>query len=267
MKTSIVGITYVSIFLLFYALLLRLAAKILATKLQWRLCLQYSFLAVLIAMAIYTIGLSGEFSLVLILLSHLGLGTAVIGKWGANADGNALGWKQGLKITALSCGLWFAAGPIMGALYVVTRIAGWGSYTSEFTREKPLETDIIGRWKPVPSTICAMKNQEFAISTHAITLTADHGFTMSNIPDCWHTYYYDGDRMGSLENCSGQWKLELKQDLWWMVEMSTLKKYSCSGSLTLLNLKPPYRIALRWGDPDGGRQMVFERETGLPSPN
>jgi hypothetical protein len=127
----------------------------------------------------------------------------------------------------------------------------------QFARQKPNETDLVGRWVPTPSTLDDMRtNGGYTISTHELVLNADRTFSMKNIPDWWATDF--GDSKRGFRSASGRWALA-----WatgghdWGVDL--VVGTSGIGFVHVRNQKPPHLLHIGIGDPDNGHFMLFAR--------
>ena len=110
---SIVSFFIAVIFgLLFYAPFIRLSSRIiLKVGLQWKMCLIFSavFYVILIIKIFLEnklqISISNFIAIPIGILFNLLYGTIFLGKYGKHIDGNKLGYKIGLKISALGMAL------------------------------------------------------------------------------------------------------------------------------------------------------------------
>jgi hypothetical protein len=98
--------------LLIYAPFIRLSSRIiLKVGLQWRMCLIFSavFYVILIIKILLEnklqISISNFIAIPIGILFNLLYGTIFLGKYGKHIDGNKLGYKIGLKISALGMAL------------------------------------------------------------------------------------------------------------------------------------------------------------------
>lgn len=129
----------------------------------------------------------------------------------------------------------------------------------QFAREKPHESDLVGKWIPTSATLEDMrKHGGYAISTHELVLNADKTFSMANMPDWWASDF--GESKGAFQSASGRWSLSLAtggED--WRVDLTV--GTAGIGFLHVRNQKPPYLIHIGVGDPDSGHFMLFERSS------
>jgi hypothetical protein len=160
-------------------------------------------------------------------------------------------------------------------------IANW--HELNFTRHKPSEADLIGRWIPTAKTRKEiLKRGKYPDAICEIRINADGSFTMRNMPDWWRGGLGESHRR--LESGSGVWKLSepsstrmsasgkvyRHKDPWAGWEL-LLRFASFSGehpipsggatSVRLCRQSPPYQMFFYVGDPDSGDAMLFERES------
>jgi hypothetical protein len=126
-----------------------------------------------------------------------------------------------------------------------------------FARQKPLETDLVGKWVPTTQTLEDMRgNGGYSISTHELVLNADKTFFMNNMPDWWATDF--GESKKGFQSAAGRWTLSpATGDSDWGIDL--VVGTSGIGFLHVRNQKPPYLIHIGIGDPDNGHFMLFER--------
>lgn len=126
-----------------------------------------------------------------------------------------------------------------------------------FTRKKPAEIDLVGTWRPTPTTLKEIRDRgHYPAATNEIILRADHTFSMRNMPDWWKNGF--GESHGQLESDDGTWQLEAARDVWkiWVVG---LRFRWGTTSINLYRQHAPYLIFIRVGDPNNGEAMFFER--------
>ena len=139
-------------------------------------------------------------------------------------------------------------------------------YPAAKTTPQPRVQDLAGTYLPTPETRDFIKNQGHYPSAKTFILLSRNGtFRFSNVPDCWHTE--SGDSRGLFDSGSGRWNVEKSQE-WWDVGLDFTNTAGFhseqlpNGLATFIQLsgqKPPYRLHLTVGDPDGGKALDFER--------
>lgn len=150
-----------------------------------------------------------------------------------------------------------------------------------YTKHKPLETDLIGCWIPTAeSRKEILARGHYPAAEYELALNADGTFAMRNMPDWWMDA--SGRSQGRFHDGTGTWKLEEDKSLW-RIWVLALRFESFSGErlvashdsripvkapfVMIINLyrqSAPYQIFFRIGDPNNGDAMFFERAA---SPN
>lgn len=126
-----------------------------------------------------------------------------------------------------------------------------------FTRSKPIVEDIVGIWKPTPTTLSYIRQEGgYPEVNHELNFRADGTFSMLNMPDWWQNSF--GRSWKSFHSENGTWKLKKDNMIWdiWVIE---LKLSSGIDSVNLYGQESPYLIFIRVGDPNDGKAMFFER--------
>jgi hypothetical protein len=134
----------------------------------------------------------------------------------------------------------------------------------QYTRTKPLETELVGSWRPTAKTISDLRRRgRYAATDHELNLRPDHTFTMRNMPDWWRNGF--GESHGQFDSGNGTWELSSANNVWqiWVVwlHFSQFPGSASSGAtpIHLCHQRPPYLIFIGVGDPDEGEGMLFER--------
>ena len=140
-------------------------------------------------------------------------------------------------------------------------------YPASETTPKPRVQDLSGTYFPTPEAQAFIKNQgHYPSAKTFIVLSRNGTFRFSNVPDCWHTE--SGDSHGKFDSGSGRWTIENYQE-WWDVGLnftnttgfhSEKLPNGLTTGIQLIGQKPPYRLHLTVGDPDGGKALDFERQ-------
>jgi hypothetical protein len=145
-----------------------------------------------------------------------------------------------------------------------------------YTRRKPLETELVGRWIPTAQSRKEILGRgKYPAADYELTLNADGSFAMRNMPDWWLDPV--GRSQGRFHDGAGNWKLEERKEVW-RVWALMLHFESFSGNRlvrsrdsmvplkapwgTTVNLyrqSAPYLMFFRIGDPNEGDVMFFER--------
>jgi hypothetical protein len=149
-----------------------------------------------------------------------------------------------------------------------------------YTRRKPLEIDLVGRWKPTAQARKEILGRgKYPAADYAVSLNADGTFAMHNMPDWWLDSF--GLSQGRFHDGAGTWKLEERKEVW-RVWGLMLQFDSFSGNrlvrshdsmvplkapwktwVNLYRQSTPYLIFFRIGDPNEGDVMFFERAASL----
>jgi hypothetical protein len=82
----------------------------------------------------------------------------------------------------------------------------------QFTRTKPLESELVGTWRPTADTLKDIRGRgHYAAATHEVVLRQDHTFSIRNMPDWWSNGF--GESHGQFEAGDGTWHLEAGHDV------------------------------------------------------
>lgn len=136
-----------------------------------------------------------------------------------------------------------------------------------YTKSRPNPADLVGVYVPDQATLDLIAREgRYAQRPASITLGADGSLEITNIPDWWLTDF--GHPMGGFDTGHGKWELYVHQR-WWALDLdfpSTEQFESLHHrptrfvtSFMLVGQRPPYKILIHVGDPDGGRVMLFEK--------
>ena len=134
-------------------------------------------------------------------------------------------------------------------------------YSSSYTRNRPNEADLIGKWVPDEATLKNMRDKgryNTNKTRTSLTLYSDGSFEMVDMPDWWRDPF--GKPHGVLQSDSGYWKLkEHSPGSWWEIDFDFPK---WGGTTTALRREtPPFIIHFTLGDADSGDAMVFVRQS------
>jgi len=129
-------------------------------------------------------------------------------------------------------------------------------YSGTYTRTRPNETDLIGRWVPDAATLAYMRTgggYDTSRMHTRIVLRSDGTFELFDMPDWWRDGF--GRSHGSFESSSGKWNVgQHPDDKSWEIELAFR---AWNTSMSLRGQKPPYLIHVTLGDPDQNDAMVF----------
>lgn len=129
-------------------------------------------------------------------------------------------------------------------------------YTSEYATTKPDPSLLVGTWRPTPETRKKLDEGPYTRLDPRIQITAGGEIQMLDVPDTWRSL--SGEGTGKADSFAGQWELSRHQDEWWQLSLSR-KDWGCYGCLMILRNAPPYRLVLRYGDPDLGWGYEFDK--------
>jgi hypothetical protein len=134
-------------------------------------------------------------------------------------------------------------------------------FASEFTRVRPVERYLVGRYVPDAETRERLASQlNVKVPTTCELLVGQDGrFVVHDAPNCW---------FGPAVDCApedvdftGDWRLGQHQK-WWAVQLTARTINGKPGAYGLPAMirgdEPPYILHLTIGDPDSGNALAFE---------
>ena len=129
-------------------------------------------------------------------------------------------------------------------------------YSSHYARSKPDPSWLIGKWQATPETLKQLASPGSPTSNPVLKIRADGSIGMFDIPSPWLSDVGKGG--GHAKRIDERWEPEHHQGRWWGL---TLRDpfWDCSGCLMILGNDAPYRLVLRYGDPDKGLGYEFEK--------
>jgi hypothetical protein len=116
---------------------------------------------------------------------------------------------------------------------------------------------LVGSWKLTYESMVFLKNENIKYKDQEIklTLSDDHTFRLSNIPDCWINDF--GRCLGEHYSFEGEWKINQREDsyvdLW-------LSDKSSTHAIPLIKRTNIIQIPFYFGDPDSGRVIYFTKQ-------
>ena len=138
----------------------------------------------------------------------------------------------------------------------------YNPFAHEFTRARPQERTVVGRYVPDRETSERLpRSSGVAVSDRtSLAIHADHTFAATELPKCWTEESFDC-RPGT-ESWTGTWSLRRNQE-WWALQLHIKSR---NGQPTdygfpamLRREAPPYLVHFTIGDPDAGDALAFER--------
>ena len=125
--------------------------------------------------------------------------------------------------------------------------------TPHATRE-PNREQLVGTWLATEETLNRLRLPPQSLPR--LEIGEDGSIVMKGVPTGWR----DGSlEVGAtVEDFAGQWSLQRHQDAWWGLSIRQ-SEWACYGCLMVMHDKAPHRLVLRYGDPDEGLGLEFER--------
>jgi hypothetical protein len=141
-------------------------------------------------------------------------------------------------------------------------------FAHEYTKVKPVENKLIGRYSPDAETAARVASQlNIKVDPGCeLKLNADHTFSAKNLPRCWFPPATSDCLPGKVD-ISGDWSLG-QHGRFWSVNLNAhlppggiMKTWNVPASVR--GDRPPYILHLTIGDPDSGNALAFAgRRTG-----
>jgi hypothetical protein len=151
--------------------------------------------------------------------------------------------------------------PIRFVALFVLAVVLWtvGYWVNEFffyTRTRPIEAELAGRYVPSGSTLADMRSRgryDVSAAKTNLILRDDASFEMIEMPDWW--LHSSGESWQGYHHWSGTWSIKQNSsDKTWSLALTTGQM---TTSADLANQKPPYAIYFVLGDPDEHEGMTF----------
>jgi hypothetical protein len=151
--------------------------------------------------------------------------------------------------------LWlFVLPTLAGCQFDPYTMPSWWTNGHSYATEKPQASEIVGSWTATEETLSELSRTAYSKAHPMISVKSDGSIQMRDIPDTWQTPF----GAGKLEDFSGNWQFEKIQDSWWGLALRR-GDWGCGGCLMVLGNKSPYRLVIRFGDPDQGLGYEFRK--------
>jgi hypothetical protein len=145
-----------------------------------------------------------------------------------------------------------------------------GRTSPDFTKTKPLESDVAGEYVPTAEALKYIREVgHYPDAEMSIILSKDGDFQFKNIPDWWNTF---GKSHKKFDSGSGKWWIsKYESDPWYRIGLNftstegfNSQTYSERGLTTKIHLvgeRSPYLLHLIVGDPDSDNAMQFQKKS------
>jgi len=138
----------------------------------------------------------------------------------------------------------------------------YAPYADDETTKKPIWNDVIGAYKFEKQTV-TNDLSDYTTSKSIITLNTDSTFKAVSLPNFSGTsdFYYQGNI-----SAKGRWNIEIvggvskwkgTESVWGLQLTSLIPNLQ---SMSFMGDKPPYKLLVTYGDPDGGAVMIFSKD-------
>jgi hypothetical protein len=128
-------------------------------------------------------------------------------------------------------------------------------YTAMYATKKPDPAVLFGTWTATKESLKDLAARGGGGLRPKLAVLPDGRVTMQDIPNGWRSGANGPGAAG--ETFEGLWRLDKHQD-WWGLSLEEAH-WVCSGCLMVLRDKAPHGLVLRYGDPDEGIGVEFER--------
>lgn len=126
-------------------------------------------------------------------------------------------------------------------------------YTASYATIKPSTSEIVGTWSATDETLGAFARAGHQRAHPSLTISASGTIEIHDVPAMWR-----GADREALENFSGTWEFDKHQEAWWGLSVRR-GEWECSGCLMILGKAAPYRLVIRYDDPDLGYGYEFKK--------
>lgn len=133
-----------------------------------------------------------------------------------------------------------------------------GCAAADYTRRRPPEIDLIGKWIPTRDSMIDMRDRGgYSISQHEVELRSDGTFSVTGIPDWVDTL--DGSSFKQFKSGVGNWTVSA--DDYDAARYVVQLHFYRAGYLTfhVVRQARPYLLYHSLGDPDARNALVLER--------
>ena len=150
----------------------------------------------------------------------------------------------------------------LGFIVPVLLLAGcqYDPHTHRYATTEPTREHIVGDWRATAARLERLHLHPTSPPT--LVVGEDSSIIMKNVPTGWRDASHDVGTRG--EDFAGRWTLARHQDTWWGLSLRR-GDWGCSGCLMVMHNKAPHLLLLRYGDPDEGLGLEFERAAGSGS--
>ena len=141
-------------------------------------------------------------------------------------------------------------------MLVTALLAGcqYDPYTHRYATHEPDREQVVGTWLATEESLNRLRPRPTSLPR--LEVGAGGSIVMRDVPVGWR-----GARLAvgtTVEDFAGRWTLERHQDKWWGLSIRE-GDWGCSGCLMVMHDKAPHLLVLRYGDPDEGIGLEFER--------
>jgi hypothetical protein len=125
-------------------------------------------------------------------------------------------------------------------------------HVRSYSRTRPAAEELVGTWVATPDTLKTLAAANTS-SRPKIQLFADGRIRVVDVPA-----FSDESRLTTIEDVDARWRLSQSEKGWWGLSLDR-STWFCSDCLVILNDASPRLLVIRYGDPDSGLGLEFER--------
>ena len=148
---------------------------------------------------------------------------------------------------------------VAGAAILLSGCQGDPYYPS-YTKREPDPKDVVGTYVPDERTAGIVRSRKgLELLSTQIIIRPDGTYSIDNVPE-WNNAM-SASSVGPLVTRSGTWRLEQRQNAFWVVSILYRNGPTDTyGAINLREQKPPYLLHFTLGDPDSGESLVFTKQ-------